>query len=70
MAKAKKQAQIALEDRIISNSELLALLEEREHLKEAARATVKTYREKDKQTQKAIEKLNEAMPYRCGEASK
>lgn len=61
-AKAKKKAQVSMDDRIVSNSELLALLEEREHLKDGVAA----YRAKDKQTKDAITKLGEEMPYRCG----
>lgn len=56
------KAQIGMEDRIVSNSELLALLEEREHLKEGAAV----YRAKDKAAKEAIIKLGEEPPYRIG----
>ena len=59
---AKKKAQVSMDDRVVTNSELLALLEERETLKEGAAR----YREKDKQTKDAIQKLDEPMPYRVG----
>ena len=58
----KNKAQIGMDDRIISNSELLALLEERESLREAARA----FRNKDKDAKDAVMKLDEPMPYRIG----
>jgi hypothetical protein len=58
----KTKAQIHMEDRMVSNSELLALLEERETLKEGATA----YRDKDKATKNAIIALGEEPPYRIG----
>jgi len=58
----KTKAQVHMEDRLVSNSELLALLEERETLKEGALA----FRNKDKDTKNAIIKLGEEPPYRIG----
>ncbi len=59
---SKKRAQIGMEDRVVSNSELLTLLEERETLKEGAKA----FRAKDKHTKDTIKGLDEPMPYRVG----
>ena len=59
---AKKKAQVGLEDRIVSNSELLALLEDRELMKEG----VRSYRQKDKAVKAAIVELGEETPFRIG----
>ena len=58
----KTKAQVHMDDRMVSNSELLALLEEREDLKEGASA----FRNKDKDAKNAIIKLGEEPPYRIG----
>jgi len=58
----KKKAQIGMDEKIVSNSELLALLEERETLKEGA----SRFRAKDKEAKDAILKLDEEPPYRIG----
>ena len=62
----KKTAQVSMDDRQVSNSELLALLEEREHVKASASEVNSAYREKDKAVKDTITKLGEKLPFRCG----
>jgi hypothetical protein len=51
-----------MDDRIVSNSELLDLLEQRE----TAKVGAANYRAKDKDAKEAIIKLGEEPPYRIG----
>ena len=58
----KTQAQIGLDDRIITNPELEKLLEERQERK----AQAKEFRAVDKKAKETINALNEVPPYRIG----
>lgn len=58
----KAKPQIGLEDKIVTNPELLALLEDRQERKTQA----KEYRAVDKKAKEAINALNEVPPYRIG----
>ncbi len=62
---AKKKAQMSMDDRVVSNSEVLALLEEREDKRDALAA----FRKADKDAKEAVKKLiadGEKPPFRIG----
>jgi len=58
----KTKPQIGLEDKIVTNPDLEALLEDRQLRK----AQAKEYRATDKKAKEAINALNEVPPYRIG----
>ncbi len=58
----KKKAQIRLDDNMVDNPELLAVLEERQRLK----GVVSEYRKKDNVAKSMIEKANLPIPCRVG----
>ncbi len=68
--KTAKKSQLSMDEKQVSNSELLALLEEREDKKEAVREVAQEYRDIDKQTKELIAKLatdpKYEPPYRVG----
>lgn len=60
--RAKAQPQHALGETVVENTELLALLEERETLKQGAA----DYRAKDKEAKGALAGVEEKTPFRVG----
>ena len=58
----KKQAQIRLDDRILQEPEIEAMLENRQDLKEGATA----FRKADKEVKSKLSSLNQPMPFRIG----
>lgn len=62
MTPPRKQAQIGLEDKIINNPELEALLEERQELKPG----VSEYRAADKKAKEAVLAIDTPTPFRVG----
>ena len=62
MARAKAKAQISMDDRIVKDGELEALLENRQTLK----GGIADYRQADKDARKKIGMVSVEMPFRCG----
>ncbi len=60
--KAKKQEQIHMEDKIVTDPELEELLESREELRQAQ----KGYRKADKNAKNKIAEMKNQIPFRCG----